>query len=116
MRLVEPGRGQAVVAALVEHEPGVDDARPPLERGDDLFGARHLRHAGRIHEADNLDARQPGGGEPPDELCAHRRLEHGGVVLEAVARSDVAHRHAAHMTPSCFSAASSSSERPSSSP
>ena len=58
VHLVEPGRDQPVVARLVERETRVDDARPPLDRSDDLLGARHLRDARRVDEADGLDPRQ----------------------------------------------------------
>ena len=108
VRLLEPGRGQAVVAALVENEAGVDDARPALYRRDHLLGPRHLRDTRGVDEAHRLDSRQPGGGEQVDELRPDARLEHDLVVLEPVARRHVAHGDAAHTTPSSFSASSSS--------
>ena len=116
MHLVEPCRRQPVVATLVEHEAGVDDTRTALERGDDLLGAGHLRHAGGTDEADGLDTRQPGPAEPVDQLGAHRRLEHERIVLKPVAGGDVADRDAAQITPSSRNAASSDSESPSRSP
>ena len=114
MRLVEPRRGEAVIAPVVEHETRVHDTRPALERRHDLLRTGHLRHAGGVDEADCLDPRQPGGGQPVDELGADGRFEHDGVVLEPVARRDVADRDAAHTTPSCFSVSSSSVPSPSS--
>ena len=47
VRLVQAGLHEPVVATLVEDETGIDDARPALDRGDDLFGPRHLRHPRR---------------------------------------------------------------------
>ena len=90
MHLVEPGCEQPVVAPLVERQPRVDDARPPLDRGNDLLGSGHLGDPRGIDEAGRLDPRQPGRGEAVDELCPHRRLEDLRVVLEPVARPDVA--------------------------
>src|SRR5207248_4219121 len=48
VHLVEAGRGQPLVALLVQGEAGVDDVRLALDRRDDLFGAGHLRHARRV--------------------------------------------------------------------
>src|SRR5262249_14435379 len=107
MRLVEPRRREAIVTPLVEDKAGVDDAGTAADRRDDLLGPRHLGHAYRVDEADDLDARQPCGGEPRHELGPHSRLEHHGVVLEPVARCDIAHGDTAHTTPSCSSDSSS---------
>ena len=89
---VQAGRGEALVAALVQHEAGVLGAVAPLDPGDHLLGAGHLRHAVVAHEADRLDARHARGGEAVDELRPRRRLQRLGLVLEAVARADVAER------------------------
>ena len=90
---------------------------PGCDRRDDLLGAGHLRHARRIDEADRLDPRQARGREAVDELGAHDRLERDRVVLEPVARPDVADRHrGAQITPSSRRDASSSAPRPSSPP
>ena len=91
---VETGRGQPVVALLVQRQPRVLGPVAPLDRGNDLFGAGHLRHRVRADEARGLDTRQPCGGEPVDELCANLRGERLRLVLETVARSHVADRHA----------------------
>ena len=116
VHLVEARLAEPLVTAFVEREPGVDDALASLDRGDHLLGVGHLRHARRVDEAHGLDARHAGGGEPVDELGAGRRAENLGVVLEAVARSDVADGDRRHTTPSSRKAASSSSASPSSSP
>ena len=57
---VEVGRGEALVALLVEDEPRVRDAVAALDPGDDLLRAGHLRHALGPDEADRFDAWQPG--------------------------------------------------------
>ena len=113
MHLVEPGRDEAVVPSLIQYEARVDDSLPALDPGDDLLRARHLGHAGRIDEAHRLDARDAGGGEQVDQLRTRRRIEDGLLVLEPVARPDIADRDRRHRTPCSFSAPSSSSERPS---
>ena len=81
---------QPLAAALVEDEAGELGALARLDRGDDLLGARHLRHRVVAHEAHRLDPRQPRRREPVDELGAHRRRERLRLVLEPVARADVA--------------------------
>ena len=118
MRLVQAGLHEPVVATLVEDETGIDDPRPALDRRDDLFRPRHLRHARRIDEADGLDARQSGIGETVDELGANLRLQDLRIVLEPVARGDVADDDAAlaHKTASLLSLSISSDESPSSPP
>ena len=118
MRLVQTGFHEPVVATLVEDETRIDDARPALDRRDDLFGPGHLRHPRGVDEADCLDARQPGIGEAVDELGANLRLEDLGIVLEPVARGDVADDDAAlaHKTASLLSLSISSDESPSNPP
>ena len=69
-----------------------DDALAPLDRRDDLLGAGHLRHALGADEADRLDARHAGGGEPVDELGPHGGRERARLVLQPVPRPDVADR------------------------
>src|SRR6266536_1388043 len=111
VNLIESRLRQAVVAAFVQREPGVDDALSPVDPGDDLLGARHLRHARGVDEADRLDPRQARRCKSIDEVGARLGIELRRLVLEAVARADVADDDA-HTTPSSFSRASSSSERP----
>ena len=69
------------------------------DRGDDLLRAGHLRHALRSDEADRLDPRQPGRREPADELRPNLGRERLRLVLEPVARADVAERDAARGEP-----------------
>src|SRR5581483_607997 len=88
---VEPGRGEALPAALVEDEPRQLDTVPPRDLLDDLLRPGHLRDALVAHEADGLDPAQPGRREPVDELGARLRREHLRLVLEPVARHDVAY-------------------------
>ena len=63
-----------------------------VEPGEHLLGAGHLGHEPGVHEARRLDPAQPGGGEPAAQLGARGRLEHRGIVLQAVARAHVAER------------------------
>ena len=98
---VEPRGREALVALLVEHEPGVLGLFAPLDRGDHLLRAGHLRHAVVPDEADRLDPRQPRGGKPVDEVGANRGLERLGLVLKAVTRPDVAERE--HQSRPCDS-------------
>src|SRR5690606_41550764 len=56
---------------------------------NDCFGARHLGHVSGVDEADRLDAFRPGGLQPLDEVGAHGALQHGLLVLQAVARADL---------------------------
>jgi len=53
--LVETGGEQPVVPALVQREPGADDAVRSAEGRDYLLGACHLRDAPRVDEARHLD-------------------------------------------------------------
>jgi hypothetical protein len=115
VHLVERRLAQPVVAAVVQREAGVDDAVAPLDPGHHLFGAGHLRDARRVDEADGLDPRHARRGEPVHELGARCRVQGLRVVLEPVARADVADRDR-HRTPSARSRSSSSSSSPSSPP
>ena len=84
--------GEPLVAALVQHEArqlGV----AALRRRDHILGARHLRDAIVAHERDRLDARHTCRSQARDELGANSRRERLGLVLEPVARPDVADRH-----------------------
>ena len=62
--LVEPGRDQPLVPALVQREPGVDDARPRSSAATTSSAPGHLRHAPRVDEARDLDRRKSGIHEP----------------------------------------------------
>jgi hypothetical protein len=91
--LVEAGLAEAVVAALVQRQPGVDDPIAAVDPGDHLLRAGHLRDKRGVDEADRLDPRNAGAGEEVDELRPLRGLQHLRLVLEPVARRDVADRH-----------------------
>ena len=112
MDLVETGCEQPVVAPLVQREPRVDDTRPAGDRADHLFGTGHLRYASGADEADRLDPRQPGHGEPVDQLGPDLRLDQRGVVLQAVAGGDVAKRDEAHRPHATVGNAPGSAQRP----
>jgi hypothetical protein len=84
--LVHGRRDGAVVAALVEDEPGVDRAGPAMQGLEDLLRAGHLRHPGGIDEGDGLDPGHLRGREAIAELGADRGGERPGVVLQPVAR------------------------------
>ena len=88
-----PHGREPLVALLVEDEPGVGDAVAALDPRDDLLGAGHLRHA--LGARTKLTASmlpEPRSREAVDELRAHLRRERLRLVLEAVARADVADR------------------------
>ena len=111
--LVDAGGHRAVVAALVEHQSGVDDALDAMQRRHDLLGPRHLRHALGVHEADGLDARDARGGQAVAELRPDLRGQRAGLVLQAVARPDVADLDAGHTMSASLRRASSASSMPS---
>ena len=92
--LVQPGRGEAVVTALVQREPGIDDPFRAVDRRDDLFGARHLRHSARVDEARDLDCANSGADETPNELRPNVGREDVGLVLDSVTRPDLEDGHA----------------------
>ena len=69
--------------------------RPMRERavlmrqgGHDLLGAGHLRHALGIDEGDHLLAPDAGGFQPADQVELLVDVEHGLLVLQAVAGAD----------------------------
>src|SRR5206468_1786359 len=90
---VKAGLPQSLEALLVEDEPGVLDAVASVNRRDHLLGSGHLRDAVVSHEADRLDPRQTRSRKLVDELGAHRGRERVRLVLEPVARADVAEGH-----------------------
>ena len=90
VELVEAGLGEALGSFLVEDEPGVGHAVAAFDAGRHLLGSRHLRHPLGTDEADRFDLGKPARGKAVDQLRAHLRLEGRTLVLEAVARPDVA--------------------------
>src|SRR5439155_26148722 len=90
-----------LVPFVVQRLAGVDDAGLALDPGDDLLRPGHLRHTLRVDEADGFDPRDTGGREAVDELRTDRGLEMRRLVLQPVARADVADRDP-HRTPSSF--------------
>ena len=91
--LVQPGRDEAVVSALVQRKSRVHDSVDSIEGRNDLFRAGHLRNTARIDEARDLDGTQPGSRELADELGAERRRQDVRLVLEPVARAHVDDEH-----------------------
>ena len=81
---------EALGALLVEDEARVLGPVTPLDPLDDVLGAGHLRHAVRPHEADGLHAPETRFGEPVDEVGTDGGLQNLALVLEPVARADVA--------------------------
>ena len=92
--LVEPGRDEAVVTALVQRESGVDDVFRAVDRRDDLLAAGNLRHPARVDEARDLDRANSGADETTNELRTNVGREDGGPVLETVTRPDLEDGHA----------------------
>ena len=60
------------------------------DRRDDLLGARHLRHASSRTKLTASTRGSPAAASRLDELGPHRRRERLRLVLEPVARADVA--------------------------
>ena len=85
LRLAQP-----LVALHVQHQ--ACELRPlaVLDPRGDLFGAGHLRNAVVAHERHRLDSRQSRRRKSVDEVRAHGRREHVRLVLQPVARADVA--------------------------
>jgi hypothetical protein len=95
----QPKQTEIVTVAgtsLVQHEPRILDAVASSDGGDDLLRSRHLRYAVVADEAHRLDPPQARACEPVDELGAHAGNERLRLVLQAVARADVAERDARH--------------------
>ncbi len=90
---IKPGGSEPLPALLVEDKTGKLDAYSPRDARHDLLGVGHLRHAIAAHEAHRLDPLQPRGAEPVDELGAHRGRERVRLVLESIARPDIAYRY-----------------------
>ena len=94
--LVEPGRDQSVVAALVEGQTRPRHAGQRPDGRHHSLGVCHLGHAARIDEARDLDGGKPGRGQPAHELRPGRDVEDVRLVLQPVARADLDQRHARH--------------------
>src|SRR5450756_1944642 len=81
--------GRPGEAAGVRHQHWVADAGPSRERRQDLVGVGELGDPVWSHEARRLDLAQAGRHEQLDEAHLGRRRDRRGLVLEAVARSDL---------------------------
>jgi len=90
---VERRLAQPLVAFQVEDEAGVLGSLAPVDPRHDLLRPRHARHAVVADEADRLDSRQPGRGEPVAQLGAGCGRERFRLVLEPVAGPDVTDGH-----------------------
>jgi len=93
---VQPGGGEAFPAAFVEHQAREFHAVVPADALDHVLRAGHLRHALGADEADGLDSRHAGRCKPVDQLRPRLGREHLRLVLETVARSDVANDDVHH--------------------
>src|SRR6266542_6185165 len=85
---------QTLVALEVEDEPCELGSLALLDPRRDLFRACHLRHTIVADEGRRLDTRETRGREPVDELGADAGRDNVGLVLQPVARADVAERDA----------------------
>src|SRR6266511_1142891 len=83
---------ETLVALEVQDEPCVLGSVAWLDSRDDLLGSCHLRHTIVADEGRRLDARKTRGREPVDELGADAGRDNVGLVLQPVARADVAER------------------------
>src|SRR5262245_51952675 len=89
---VERARLEALEALLVEDQPRVLDPVAAVDSSDDLLGAGHLRHRVVADEADRLDSTKPGRSQSVDQLGPGPGRHDVLLVLEPVARPDVADR------------------------
>ncbi len=80
---------QPLVPALVQREPGADDARAGPTAATTSSAPAICGTRRRVDEARYLDRREAGVDEPSDELGAHRDVEDLRLVLQPVARPDV---------------------------
>src|ERR1700755_2930392 len=94
--LVDAGSDGAVVAALVDDQPGVDRGAAAIELLGDLLGPGHLRDPPGMYEADRLHARYSGVSQAVAEFGADGGQKRGRLVLEPVARPDVTDRYRVH--------------------
>src|SRR6266545_3633247 len=83
---------ETLVALEVQDEPCVLGSVAWLDSRDDLLGSCHLRHTIVADEGRRVDARKTRGREPVDELGADAGRDNVGLVLQPVARADVAER------------------------
>ena len=89
---VEPGRLEAFEAFLVQHQTRELDAVAALDLADDVLRGGHLRDRVVAHEAHYFDPLQARGREAVDELSAGLGRQDVVLVLEPVARPDLADR------------------------
>ena len=83
---------EALEAFLVQDEARVVDSVAALDTGHDVLGAGHLRHRVVADEADRLDPREASRCQAVDQFGASLGRENVLLVLEPVARADVADR------------------------
>ncbi len=87
--LVATGGLQALPALEVQHQADARAAGLMRQGGHDLLGPRHLRHALGVDEGRGLDAGDPAGLQPVDQLDAVVHRQDGGLRLQSVARADL---------------------------
>ena len=87
---VEPRCGEPLLARARSGRARRLDAVDVARSGDDLLRAGHLRHALARRRSSPPRPGEARRGEPPRELSAHAGREHRRLVLEPVARADVA--------------------------
>ena len=92
--LVEAGREQPLVAALVECETRANRPRAWTHRCDHVLRSGHLRDPLRIDEARYLDPGHARVHDPADEVRSNLDVEDLRLVLQSVTRADVVDRHA----------------------
>ena len=85
---------RALEAALIRDQDSYFDARRKLASREHLLGIRQLRNDIRAHERRQLDPVETCAAEQLDEPELVGGRDHLGLVLEAVARPDLADAHA----------------------
>jgi hypothetical protein len=92
-QLGEPGGQRPLGAAQVRDQRRVADVRVARDLRPHLVGVGHLRDRLGVHERHRLDAPHAGAAQRVDELDLRDRGD-GVLVLQPVARADLAHAHA----------------------
>src|SRR5439155_21536494 len=105
--LLNAGLPRLLEALAVGDEHRCLRARPPADAAYHLVGARHLRHPARRDEGPDLNDLQAGVEQALAKRHAIVHRDRGRLVLKAVARPDLHHRHPARQRVEAHSSSTS---------